>query len=342
MSQYDYGSRTLEISLFNGASPFNIPEGANVVIQGTKKDRTGFQYEHLDFENNVVYADITQQMTVFEDEVLTELVISLVDENDESNNEQLATANFLLVVEEAALKDDIVVSETDIPAIQDLPEAMAEVRAAVISTAAAAESANANAIKSQSYAEGGTGTRTGEDTDNAKYYKEQAGIYATATENIKNDSEAWSVGTKGGVPVTQGDPQYHNNSKYHAEQAASSETNAAISETNASTSESNANRDALKAEGYAVGKQNGADVSSDSEYWENNALFYANRASEDAITASDAATAATGAVDQINTALHQVVFTVDFTTGELNYDDDIPYTFSVNSTTGNLEWEVVV
>lgn len=55
----------------------------------------------------------------------------------------------------------------------------------------AAETAEANATAkatlSQSYAIGGTGTRSGEDTDNAKYYKEQAaaivgGDYPTKTE----------------------------------------------------------------------------------------------------------------------------------------------------------------
>ena len=37
-----------------------------------------------------------------------------------------------------------------------------------------ASEASTNAVLSQSYAKGGTGTRTGEDTDNAKFYKEQA------------------------------------------------------------------------------------------------------------------------------------------------------------------------
>lgn len=47
---------------------------------------------------------------------------------------------------------------------------------------AAAESA-ASATLSKSYAVGGTGTRSGEDTDNAKYYSEQA---AEAAEALKD------------------------------------------------------------------------------------------------------------------------------------------------------------
>ena len=54
------------------------------------------------------------------------------------------------------------------------------------------------------------------------------------------ESEAWAVGTKSGVPVDNSQPQYHNNSKYYADSASDSATNAATSESNASTSETNA------------------------------------------------------------------------------------------------------
>ena len=36
------------------------------------------------------------------------------------------------------------------------------------------------------------------------------------------NAEAWAVGERGGVPVTQDDQTWHNNSKYYAEQAAGS------------------------------------------------------------------------------------------------------------------------
>ena len=48
---------------------------------------------------------------------------------------------------------------------------------------AAAESAT-SATLSKSYAVGGTGTRSGENTDNAKYYSEQAAEAAKALENF--------------------------------------------------------------------------------------------------------------------------------------------------------------
>lgn len=60
---------------------------------------------------------------------------------------------------------------------------------------------------------------------------------------------------------------------------------------------------------------------------------YADQASTAAGTAEDA-------LEEIRTTLAVPTFTVDFTTGELIYDANLVYTFLINQTTGNLEWEV--
>lgn len=75
--------------------------------------------------------------------------------------------------------------------------------------ALSANSAAADALLSQSYAVGNTGTRTGEDTDNSKYYKEQCA----------SDGEAWTRGTRGGQAVPNTDETYNNNSKYYSDLA---------------------------------------------------------------------------------------------------------------------------
>ena len=67
------------------------------------------------------------------------------------------------------------------------------------------------------------------------------------------EAEAWAAGTKDGEPVVITDPQYENNAKYYAENAADSETNAAASEINAKDSEENS-------EAWAVGTKNGTPV----------------------------------------------------------------------------------
>ena len=84
-------------------------------------------------------------------------------------------------------------------------------------------------------------------------------------------AEGYAVGKQNGTDVGSGSEYYHNNAKYYKEQAASSATTA-------STSASSASTNGLKSEGYAVGKQNGTDVPSGSEYYHNNAKYYKEQA----------------------------------------------------------------
>lgn len=69
---------------------------------------------------------------------------------------------------------------------------LADIRVESANSAAYAQSANAKSILAESYAVGGTGTREGEDTDNAKYYMEQAkqqtGGIPTKVSELENDA----------------------------------------------------------------------------------------------------------------------------------------------------------
>lgn len=154
VSQYDKGSRTLQFNLFNGSSDFVIPSGCVVTIQGTKADKTGFQYD-AEYTDNIVTADLKQQMTVFAGEVLCELrIIS-------GSSEILGTANFIIAVEESALADDTVISDTDLPLIEKAIEAAAKAEGS-------AEDAEAWANGTR----GGVPVGTSDPTyqKNAKYY----------------------------------------------------------------------------------------------------------------------------------------------------------------------------
>lgn len=147
--------------------------------------------------------------------------------------------------------------------------------------------------------------------------------YRTACENAKSDaeaaatsSEAWAVGQIDGVDVPSTNPAYHNNAKYYAGQAD------ALGQAQAETAES-----------WAVGKRGGTDVPSTDPAYHNNAKYYASSASTDATYAHDA-------IDTINRMLQVAQFTVNTTTGNLEYNSDTAYIFTVNEQTGNLEWEV--
>lgn len=72
------------------------------------------------------------------------------------------------------------------------PNYLADIRVESANASAYAQSANAKSVLAKSYAIGGTGTREGEDTDNAKYYMEQAkqqtGGIPTKVSELENDA----------------------------------------------------------------------------------------------------------------------------------------------------------
>ena len=131
--------------------------------------------------------------------------------------------------------------------------------------------------------------------------------------------------------------QYKNEALNSKIAAASSETAAKISEINAAISENAARRSELNAATS-----------------ENAAHGYADSAEADSIQAQTASSVAVSAASDANTnneeakallleakqMLIDTVFTVDMETGELLYTSTDSYTFSINTTTGNLEWEV--
>lgn len=116
VSQYDKGQTWL-FNVLKDGSAFAIPSGSTVTIQGTKSDSTGFQYS-CTYSGSVVTATEQQQMTAFAGDVPTEIRIT-------NGNDLIGSLNFIIRVEPAALSDDTVISETELPlieqAIEDLP-----------------------------------------------------------------------------------------------------------------------------------------------------------------------------------------------------------------------------
>ena len=111
VSQYD-NDREVHFLLFDGSSSYTPPTGAEIRVEGTKKDGNGFSYE-CTYSGNNVTVKIKSQMTVFAGDVLCELRISKGDLD-------IGTLNFILGVEEGALADDVPISDTEIPAIIEL------------------------------------------------------------------------------------------------------------------------------------------------------------------------------------------------------------------------------
>lgn len=165
VSQYDVGLRTLQFELFAGSRRVDVPEEAIVLLNGSKPDNTVFSYA-CTYSGNVVTSDVQEQMTVVHGIVECELRI-------QHGNNTIATTNFNLRVKESPY-DSAKPSESELEGIQAIIDAGVE--EATNTALTAAQNATASATEAESYAHGGTDSRTGEETDNARYYKEQSEI----------------------------------------------------------------------------------------------------------------------------------------------------------------------
>ena len=134
-SQYDNNLSAIRFKLYKDNAEFTIPSGAAVIINGYKPDNTGFSYAASAISGNVATIDMTQQMTAIAGDVLCELRVR-------TENQIIGTLNFVLRVEPAPLTDDTILSETDIPLIEqavDIAANLAEYIQITVDNAAAAK-----------------------------------------------------------------------------------------------------------------------------------------------------------------------------------------------------------
>jgi hypothetical protein len=73
VDQYDHGTGRLIAKLYDGSVAYN-PSGT-AVIQGTKPDGRGFQYNAI-ISGNTVTADLTEQMSIVEGNVRCQIVVT--------------------------------------------------------------------------------------------------------------------------------------------------------------------------------------------------------------------------------------------------------------------------
>lgn len=135
VSQYDNQVQALRFLLYKENAPFTIPASAAVLINGLKPDNTGFSYAATATSGNTVTFAVTQQMTAVSGSIECELRVRTA-------SEIIGTLNFTIEVEEAPLHDDSVLSETDIPLIEqaiDIAANLAEYIQATYTNAAAAQ-----------------------------------------------------------------------------------------------------------------------------------------------------------------------------------------------------------
>lgn len=167
VSQYDVNSRTLTFNLFNGGVAYAPETGTAAYIMGSKPDQTGFIYA-MTVSGNSASVEIYQQMTAVAGDIPCE--VRLVD----TSGAVIGSANFVLSVEKAALDEDAVISESDIPVFENL------------AAQAAASAAEASASATQAAAlfpSGGTAGQVLTKTTSGTEWADQTG--GGGTENLK-------------------------------------------------------------------------------------------------------------------------------------------------------------
>lgn len=182
VSQYDVG-RPLKFQLYDGKTKAEIEYDTVITVHGTKPDKTGFAYA-CTWSGNEVTVATQKQMTVCAGKVDCELHLV-------KDTQEIGTANFILEVEPAALSDDTVISDSEMPAIVEAARKNTltdESVQTLVDSASAAASAAENAANSASAAATAE-TNASNSASEAAQSKTAAANSASAAATSKIDAE---------------------------------------------------------------------------------------------------------------------------------------------------------
>ena len=98
---------------------------------------------------------------------------------------------------------------------------------------------------------------------------------------------------------------------------------------------------AEESEAWAVGERGGTPVVEGDDTYQNNSKWHAQQSRNSAESALETKGECEDILEQVQAAASNFIFWVDYETGEIIYEDTSNYSFEINRTTGNLEWEVV-
>lgn len=182
--QYDNNMRIIKTNLYANGQPYTVQSGFDVNVRMAKPDGTYVYNPALEASGTYALIVLTQQMLAVAGECPAEIEVT-------QGSNVLSTATFVICVAADPVPENSIESTDEFKTIQELA-AEVEAAAKVVTNnldAINAVSENIEAIKNapqqaqnaansatlaQSWAVGGTGTREGEDTDNAKYYAQIA------------------------------------------------------------------------------------------------------------------------------------------------------------------------
>lgn len=222
MPQGDANSRTIVATLWDGATPYNVPANTAVMVRFRKPDGTGGLYDATEAgtvvtaSGNTVTAPVATQMLAVAGVVQAE--IDIYGTGSGKAADRLATFRFAVEVAPSVYPDAQIISS-------DYFNIVADDIAKAVSAAARAEEAEkgAEAWKDSAHFYATEARKAKVAAEDAKTVAQAAKTGAEAAkgtaEDSAEDAEAWAVGQRNGADVPSTDPAYHNNAKYYKEQA---------------------------------------------------------------------------------------------------------------------------
>ena len=327
--QYDRSLPILAVSLYNNGQLYRLSESMEVSIRLGKPDRTFVYNKALgcDSTRTIVYFEITQQMSLFNGEYYP--VIEIMDGDKIANS-----STIYLVVDRNPVQHDYIESTIEYKELVDYrDEALKASKEAKQSELNAKASENASKVSETNAKASETNAKASENASKVSETKaKESETKAKASEEASKLSETNAKASETKAKASE------NASKASETKAKESETKAKQSETNAKKSENESVKYCNLSKSYAVGTGN-VIRENDSE---DNAKKYCETAKSSEVNAKQSETNAKAYLDEIGKKIQATIFEVDFVTGELIQTTDTDYVFTINQTTGNLEWEVTV
>lgn len=294
--QYDKNSRFLSVTCYNHGEIYPINSGEHsAYIRYRKADNNAvFNFCEIDRKGKII-VELTEQMLASDGICCADLVIV----NKGSANVDAETGEIIAIDNASILSTMILHIDVTGTAVENSDIESTYEFNGFNAALEKAEAEYEEVMKtSKSWAVGGTGIRSGEDTDNSKYYATQAntsaGRASTYASNAANSKELAEQHMKNCLNYSQNAKTYMDNAKTYMDNASTSEINAKASETNAKLSETNAGAsennaklsetNAKLSETNAKTSENNASVSEDNaKTSETNALDSANKAQSYAV-----------------------------------------------------------
>jgi hypothetical protein len=165
--QFDNLGRHVKVKVTSDGEAYNVPDGLTAVIKYKKPDGYGI-FNPCTIKDGNVEFDFTEEMLAASGNCRACIVLM-------DGEETISTMTFTLIIDATALPNKEIESSYE---YDELTKIMADQGSYRDEAKGYSEDAKENATLSRSYAIGGTGTRTGEDEDNAQYYSNQSQQYA--------------------------------------------------------------------------------------------------------------------------------------------------------------------